>query len=148
MNNKWEIREAVVEDSEKLKRIMESAYSIYKERMGRNKLPPLEVDYKDEIENYPVWVVEMENELVGGIILMYEIEYCQIANIGVDANFQGYGIGRVLLEFAESVAKKKGYSIIKLATHVLFTENLSYYKKLDWIEYNRDETRIYMEKSL
>jgi len=148
MNNKWKIREAVVEDSEKLKQVMASAYSIYEERMNGKELPPLEVDYRDEIENYPVWVVEIENELVGGIILMFETEYCQIANVGVDTNFQGYGIGKGLLEFAESVAKKKGYSIIKLATHVLFTENLFYYKKLGWAEYNNDATRIYMKKSL
>lgn len=148
MNNKWEIREAVVEDSDKLKQIMESAYSVYKERMGGNKLPPLEVDYKDEIINYPVWVVEMGKEIVGGIILMFESEYCQIANVGVDTYYQGHGIGKGLLEFAESIAKEKNYSIVKLATHVLFTENLTYYRKLGWTEYNRDETRIYMEKSL
>jgi GNAT superfamily N-acetyltransferase len=148
MDNKWEIREAVVEDSGKLRLMMERAYSIYTDRMKGQTLPPLEVDYKVEIENYPVWVVEMNGELVGGIILMYETEYCQIANIGVDTNFQGHGIGKGLLEFAESVAKKMGYSIIKLATHVLFTENLSYYKRLGWNETSREETRIYMEKSL
>jgi N-acetylglutamate synthase-like GNAT family acetyltransferase len=148
MVNKWEIREAVVEDSEKLRLLMESAYSIYKDRMNGQTLPPLEVDYKDEIENFPVWVVEMNSELVGAIILMYETEYCQIANVGVDTNYQGYGIGKGLLKFAESIAKRMGYSKIKLATHVLFTENLSWYKILGWNETGRDETRIYMEKSL
>lgn len=148
MNKKWQIREARVEDSVQLKLVMESAYSIYEERMEGNRLPPLEVDYKDEIENYPVWVVEMNKEIVGGIILLFESDYCQIANIGVHTKYQGYGIGKGLLQFAESVAEQKGYSIIKLATHVLFTENLVYYTKLGWTEYDRDEIRVYMKKSL
>ena len=33
---------------------------------GEN-LPPMECDYRQEIIDYPVWVLEVENAIVGGL---------------------------------------------------------------------------------
>lgn len=81
---KWHIREAVIEDSTGLKKCMVLAYSEYLERMGGVRLPPMDVDYEDEIKNYPVWVAEMGKEIVGGLILVKEQEYFSIANVAVN----------------------------------------------------------------
>lgn len=144
----WNIRKANIRDADPLKKCMELAYEKYVERLGGKQLPPMLVDYKEEIASFPVWIAEEDNEVVGGLILMYENSYITIANVAVRPDFQGKGLGRVLLDFAESKAKAKGYSEIRLATHVLLTENISYYIHLGWKEIDRDDTRIYMSKKI
>ncbi|MDX8362716.1 GNAT family N-acetyltransferase [Cytobacillus sp. IB215316] len=143
--SKWIIRKAKAVDAKGLKSCMDAAYSVYLNRFTE-KLPPMVVDYEEEIAAFPVWVAESNNEVIGGLVLMFEDEYATIANVAVRPNFQGKGLGRSLLEFAESEAKSRGYMEIRLATHVLLTENVSYYLYLGWAEYNRDDNRVYMKK--
>ena len=50
------------------------------------------------------------------------------------------------MTFAESQAQENGLTELRLATHVLLTENVSLYSHLGWSEYDRDTTRIYMKK--
>ena len=142
------IREATPEDSDGLKSCMESAYATYQERMGGERLPPMDVDYSSEIENYPTWVVESEGSILGGLIMVFENEKASIANIAIDPKFQGQGIGGVLMKFAESKAKEKSFSEMHLATHVLLTENLSLYRHLGWEEISRDESKVFMKKEI
>lgn len=61
-------------------------------------------------------------------------------------DFQGRGFGGKLLNFAETKAKELGYKEMRLATHVLLTENIALYKHLGWSEYDRDDVRVYMKK--
>ena len=149
MNKKrWTIRKAAMSDAESLGECMREAYKIYLPRLGGNALPPMMVNYEEEIRSFPVWIAESGGNLVGGLILMPEDEYMTIANIAVHPQFQGNGLGRGLMEFAETEAKRIGYSKLHLATHILLTENLSLYSHLGWIEIGRDETRVYMRKSI
>ncbi|MFC1665045.1 GNAT family N-acetyltransferase [Pseudomonadota bacterium] len=148
MKRQWHIREAVAEDSVGLQTCMQSAYALYQERMGGARLPPMDQDYETEIRDYPTWVAVLDGEVVGGLIMMFENDHALIANIAVDPRYQGQGLGGGLIEFAELTASEKGYSRLRLATHVLLTENLSLYCHLGWSEYDRDEVRIYMEKKI
>ena len=127
---------------------MDSAYTEYLDRLDGKRLPPMDVDYEEEIAAFPVWVAESENEIVGGLIVMFEDDYMTIANVAVHPDFQGNGLGRGLLDFAESEAQRRGYAEIRLATHVLLTENVSFYRHLGWSEIGRDDTRIYMKKNI
>jgi len=88
----WEIRKAVVDDAKDLKRCMHLAYSKYIERLKGERLPPMDVDYEEEIIHFPVWVAESGEEIVGGLILMFEDEHATIANIAVRPDFQGTGL--------------------------------------------------------
>ncbi|HAY46469.1 MAG TPA: GNAT family N-acetyltransferase [Gammaproteobacteria bacterium] len=127
---------------------MESAYKGYQERMGGLRLPPMDLDYKSEIENYPTWVAESGNDIVGGLTMSFENGQASIANIAVSPVAQGQGIGGELMRFAESKAKENGVTDLHLATHVLLHENVSLYQYLGWTETNRDETRVYMQKKI
>ena len=144
----WTIRKAIPADSEGLKKCMELAYSSYQERMGGVRLPPMEVDYLSEIKNYPSWVVESENSIVGGLIMLFDKDQASIANIAINPMFQGQGIGGELIKFAQSKASQMGCSELHLATHVLLVENISLYRHLGWQETSRDETRVFMLKHL
>jgi GNAT superfamily N-acetyltransferase len=127
---------------------MRAAYQTYTARLGGETLPPMAVDYEDEIRSYPVWVAESEDTLVGGLVLMPEAGFLTVANVAVHPRFQGKGLGRGLMTFAEEEARRRGYRELHLATHVLLTENGSLYAHLGWVETSRDDDRVYMRKRL
>ena len=147
-SSNWHIREATTGDAGGLKKCMASAYARYADRMGGARLPPMDADYVSEIENYPCWVVESEGSIRGVLIMSFEKDRASIANIAVDPECQGQGIGGALMKFAESTAIKKDFRELHLATHILLQENLSLYRHLGWTETGRDDTRVFLKKSL
>ncbi|MHA0857913.1 GNAT family N-acetyltransferase [Paenibacillus sp. CMAA1364] len=144
----WNVRKADLKDAAELQKCMHSAYSKYSDRINIKDLPPMKVNYKDEISSFPVWVVEFNNQIIAGLVLMFKEDYASLANIAIDPEFQAKGLGKFLLNFAEQETINKGYSEIKLATHVLFTENVLFYNKQGWVLVGQDETRLYLKKKL
>jgi len=144
----WTIRKAIAADAKALTECMQTAYLVYTERLDGQTLPPLTVDYGEEIRFFPVWVAVADGIVVGGLVLMPEDDCMTIANIAVHPEFQGQGLGRGLMELAEAEAKRLGYSELRLATHLLLTENLSLYTHLGWSETGRDQDRVYMKKNI
>ena len=142
------IREATSEDSAGLSKCMQAAYASYQARMGGVRLPPMDADYSSEIKNYPTWVVESQGDVLGGLIMAFENDQAAIANIALNPQFQGQGIGRELLGFAERRARDRDFSVLRLATHVLLEENISLYRYLGWKETGRDGTRVFMQKEI
>ena len=146
MQINWQIKQATVHDAQGLKNCMQSAYSSYQQRMGGIRLPPMDVDYVSEIENYPTWVVKSEGGIHGGLVMVFEINKAKIANIAVDPECQGQGMGGALMRWAETKAKEKNHSEIHLVTHALLNENVSLYQHLGWEITKVDETRVFMKK--
>jgi ribosomal protein S18 acetylase RimI-like enzyme len=142
------IRKATLGDSAALQECMESAYSAYQHRMNGGSLPPLETDYASEIAEYPTWVAELEGSVVGGLIMTFEEGVASVSNIAVRPQSQGLGLGRSLLEFAQNQAKHRDCTVMRLATHVLLTENVSLYKHLGWKITGEDDVRVYMEREI
>ena len=142
------IREATPGDAEGLERCMHSAYAIYLDRMDAEQLPPLNLDYANEIQRYPTWVVEIDGTIVGGLVMVFGADLASVANIGVAQEAQGRGIGKRLLQHAERQVGARGFREIRLATHVLLSENVSLYQHLGFREESRDESRVYLRKSL
>ena len=145
---RWNIRKAVINDATNLKICMDIAYTKYLNRLKGKRLPPMDIDYEDEIASFPVWVAESNIEIVGGLVLVFENDYVTIANVAVHPDFQRNGLGRRLMDFAEWEAKRRGYLEILLATHILLAENVSFYLHLGWSEIVRDDTRVYMKKNI
>ena len=144
----WTLRKATLSDAQALAECMRAAYGVYRSRLKGKTLPPMSVNYANEIQTYPVWVAESEGRLVGGLILMPEENHMTLANVAVHPQFQGNGLGRGLMALAEAQAKQHGYSELRLATHGALTENVSLYAHLGWSETGRDEDRVYMRKRL
>ncbi len=142
------IRRARVDDASELTQVMKRAYTPYIKQLDGIKLPPLEVDYSEEIKNYPVWVVEHKQQVIAGLIMFFNNEHAYLSNIGIDPAHQGKGIGYKLIDFAEGIAKEKGYAILELATHIKLLENIAYYNKLGYKEVERDENKVYFMKKL
>lgn len=148
MHLKRNIRAAQPEDADKLKHCMHAAYSGYLQRMDGARLPPMDIDYLLEINNFPTWVVTIGSDIVGGLTMDFENNYASIANIAIDPEFQGQDIGGDLMEFAQLQAKENNCSELRLATHVLLEESIALYLHLGWHEKGRDETRVFFSKGV
>lgn len=148
MNSTWEIRQATLEDAIGLRECMKVAYAIYQPRMGGGQLPPMQADYANEIKHYPCWVVESAGLIIGGLIMVFEKDHANIANIAINPSYQGKGIGGALMQLADNVAIKKGFSELALTTHTLLTENIALYEHLGWVETDRKNDKVFMKKTL
>lgn len=148
MTQPWNIRKATLDDAYGLKLCMDFAYAPYQERMNGLRLPPMDSDYEFEIQHFPTWVVDFEGKITGGLIMVFEKSYATIANIAVHPAYQGEGIGGSLIRFAETKAKEKKYTQIRLATHPLLNENIALYLHLGWRVIERDDVRVTMTKEI
>jgi GNAT superfamily N-acetyltransferase len=127
---------------------MESAYAAYQDRLGGVRLPPMDIDYTAEIENYPCWVVESAGEILGGLIMIFAADRARIANIAVAPQAQGQGIGGKLMKLAEAESGQRGFADLYLTTHVMLTENISLYRHLGWKEIGTDADKVYLQKKI
>lgn len=147
MQSPWVIRQATIADADQLRRCMQLAYTPWQEKTG-SRLPPMDLDYAEEIRAYPTWVATAGDTVVGGLTMTFADDHAAIANVAVHPDFQGRGLGKGLLQFAESQARDRHLAEIRLATHVMLEENVALYRHLGWSESKRDELRVYMYKYL
>ncbi|KAK7960637.1 acetyltransferase protein [Apiospora saccharicola] len=150
--------------------MVQAAYAKYVDRIGRPPAPML-ADYDKILEEgeQEVWVLTVPQSGVGamlpssssstttaGSIILAPDPSCvaalKINNLVVDPKSQGKGYGRVLMEFAEELARTRGLKKLTLFTNVMMWENIGLYAKLGFAEVGRrDEDgyeRVYFEKSL
>jgi GNAT superfamily N-acetyltransferase len=108
-------------------------------------------DYAALIGQAQVHVLE-DDGIVGVLVLIPEPAAMLLDNIAVAPSAQGRGYGRLLLDFAEQEARRHDFQVIRLYTHVLMTENLTFYPRLGYVETHRGEEkgfqRVYMAKRL
>ena len=144
------IRIATTSDSTGIADCVKAAYQHYISRIGKPPGPMLD-DYAEMIENHIVFVAE-ENGIVGVLVLIQDTDSILLDNVAVHPGQQGKGLGRYLINLAESEAIERGFDKIQLYTHERMTENFEIYKSLGYLETERKNVqgydRIYMEKQL
>ncbi len=79
----------------------------------------------------------------------------EILTIGVDPEFQGLGLGKKMMDFAEDAAKRKGLQKIKLVTNVKNKKAIKFYTAIGYSVaeeaenyYGDGETRYVFEKAV
>ena len=149
--NQFSLRNAVDEDAAAVTECVHNAFRHYIERIGR-KPGPMLMDYAHEIREHQVFVVEDNGQIFGVLVLCIKDEGFLLDVIAVEPRAQGKGIGKLLLETAESEARRQGFTSIYLYTHEKMTENQLLYKKIGYVEYDRRVEhglrRVYMRKEL
>ena len=145
------IRPAHPYDTEAVRDVVHAAYAHYVPRIGKPPGPMLD-DYAQRIADGQTWVLEDTGRIVGILVLEEGADGFLLDNIAVLPECQGKGHGRVLMEFAEAEARRRGYREIRLYTHALMTENIALYRRVGFVETHRVSEkgydRVYMTKQL
>ncbi len=109
-------------------------------------------NYGRLIANGHVHVLDKHGLVQGLIVLIPDKDAMLLDNIAVIPDAQGSGLGRRMLEFAESAAKDAGFHAINLYTNEAMTENIQLYARIGYTETHRAEEnglrRVYMVKPL
>ena len=146
-----EVRAAVAADAAGIAECVRAAYVPYVERIGRPPGPMLD-DYDRVVREHRAYVLEEGGEIVGALVLIEKEDGLLLDNVAVLPARHGEGIGRRLLEHAESEARRLGYGHLDLYTHERMTENVALYARIGYVEVDRRTERgfprVYMRKRL
>jgi len=145
------IRLAEPGDVARIKVVVDAAYAIYLPRM--EKPPgPMRDDYEARVRDGEAYVLEEEGRIVGALVLCDRGDHLLLDNIALQPAYQGRGLGRCLLAFAEAEAACRGYGEIRLYTNAAMTENVAFYLRQGYEETGRGEQagyeRVFMRKRL
>lgn len=140
------IRRAKMQDAKALKDCIDRAYSPVKARL--HDLPDVSAGIEEDITGKIVLVAETNRQIAGVAILGIETGSAHLANIAVDPEHKGKGIGKALIEAVEHVAQQQGATEIRLATHIGMPENVSLYTHLGWSETSRTGNKVLMKKAI
>lgn len=147
----YSIRPAMESDAFLVEACVHASYRHCVERIGRPPGPMLD-DYAEVIRTRRVTVAEHDGRLAGVLVLDRTDEGFLLENVAVNPAHKGRGLGRLLLELAETEAKRAGFDSIYLYTHAKMTENQALYAKIGYVEYDRRTegglARVYMRKTL
>ena len=120
--------------------LVELRYKILLEPLG---LKFLDMHRAKEANYLHVGCVEsLDDKLVGGLILApVDNETIRLMQVAVDTKYQGEGIGRQMVKYAEKRAQEAGFS--KIVMHAMLSV-VSFYDKLGFVQ----EGDIFEEKGI
>jgi ribosomal protein S18 acetylase RimI-like enzyme len=145
------LRPATAADVPKLTELVRAAYAHYVPRLGEPPRPMTD-DYAKVVGTHQVAVAERDSKILGLIVVGVDDEGFFVDNVAVDPAHQGSGVGKALLEHAESAARAAGFDSIYLYTHERMVENLALYSRIGYVEYDRrlhgGSRIVYLRKQL
>ena len=145
------VRPAVPHDQAAIQGVVDAAYAMYIQRIGKRPGPML-ADYAALITRGAVHVLETGGGVDGVLVLVPAEGAMLLENVAVRPEAQNVGNGRKLLDFAEWAARRAGYAEIRLYTHQAMHENIARYQRSGFVETHRAREdgydRVYMAKSL
>jgi len=97
---------------------------------------PMLDEYVTRLLGDCIWVIEQRSTVRGVAVILAMRDHMFLENIAVDPTYQGIGLGRQLLAFAEMETIQRGYSEIRLYTHNMMTKNQRLYAKIGYAEMN------------
>ncbi|MEX0284380.1 MAG: GNAT family N-acetyltransferase [Paracoccaceae bacterium] len=140
------IRSAIVDDAPALTACVTRAYAAYETRIP--DLPDVAAGLEQDIADHVVWVAERDGAILGGIVLILGTETATLANVAVDPDARGLGVGRHLITTAEDTCRQRGIPALILSTHVEMPENLRLYEHLGWQVTGQSGNKVHMTKKL
>lgn len=126
--------------STRYKELLDLRYKILLQPLGLKFLD----SYREEEATFlHVGCIESStDELIGGLILVpIDNDEIRVMQVAVDVVHQGEGIGRKLIQYAESVAKEIGYE--KIVMHAMLSV-VGFYEKLGF----KQDSELFEEKGI
>ena len=135
------VRKAVVGDEEKVLKLVQEVLNLY----GLNLNP----DYEDlDITNIPKYytknngdfeVIEYKGEIIGSYgIYKIDDETCELRKMYLKREFQGLGLGNIMLENSMRLAINLNYKKIILQTNSVLYKAIKLYKKYGFEEFEEE----------
>ena len=150
MKDSAQIRSANIADAMAIEACVKAAYGHYIERIGKPPGPML-ANYAELIQQQTVFVADADG-IVGVLVLIRTPAGVLLENVAVHPDHQHKGLGRRLINFAESEARGLVFKKLDLYTHENMHENIEIYKALGYTETGRKKERgydrVYMRKNL
>lgn len=147
------IEPASPDDAPAINALVAASYTKYISRMGKPPAPMLQ-DYHTLIPSQNIYVLRLNHQLVGSIYVRVDREggSMKVRSLVVDPSMQGRGYGRLLMGFAEDLARERGVDAVELFTNVMMWENVAMYEKLGFGETGRRTEegfeRVFFRKKL
>ena len=142
----FQIRMAQDADLDTLVICIDAAYAKYISRIS--DMPSVSDGIAQDITENRVWVAVEKDEIIGCVIFVMEDDCGKISNLAVHPDHSGKGIGGNLMAFSESEAVARGYTEMRLNTHVAMPENIQLYTHLGWHISGRNKNTVQMIKFL
>ena len=128
------IRQANSTDLAAVQQISAEAYiAAYMAVIGVVPKPATE-DYRPRIARGEVWLLEVEQNPVGLIVLEEGPDYLLVYSIAVRPAQQGRGHARSLLQFAAQQAVASGMRELRLYTNTRMARNIKIYRHCGFVE--------------
>ena len=131
--------------------IVNRAFAPYVPRIGRDPAPMLQ-DYAALGSDGHLWVAEHDGEIGGMLACFPKDDAYFVETIAIDPGRQGSGLGRILMQYAETLAAGLKHGTVSLYTNAAMTENIAFYDRLGYSITGRGNEdgfeRIYFEKEI
>lgn len=148
---KHRIRKARTSDAAAVRAVVQDAFALYLPRMDRTPAP-LMADYERLIADGEVSVIDEEDQILGLIVAYERAENLHVETVAVSPAAQGRRLGKVLMSYAEDIARDRGCRAVELYTNSTMTENLPFYEALGYAIVGRGQEdgfeRIFFRKDL
>lgn len=121
-----------------LTRLKRAAYAPWLPILGLEPLP-YRADYAALLADHEAWFVrDADGRELGALVLGFAPDHLLIWSVA--ASVAGRGIGRLLLDFAEAEAFRRGLGEVRLYTNALMARNIALYLSLGYRETSRETT--------
>jgi ribosomal protein S18 acetylase RimI-like enzyme len=125
------LRQAKASDAAEVRKLTRDAYAKWVPLIGREP-KPMTADYDEAVRNHRIDLLHLEGTLAALIETIAEADHLLVENVAVSPAFQGRGLGRKLMAYAEQLAASAGYREVRLYTNKLFAENVALYRRLGY----------------
>jgi GNAT superfamily N-acetyltransferase len=152
MTTTWgDIRRARPDEAEAIRTLVRRAYAKWIISVGAEPRP-MKADYVRALAEHEIWAIDGRAGCIALIELKPEPDHLLIVNVAVDPGHQGQGLGRRLLTFAETEARRRGVAELRLYTNVRMSENRALYAAYGYRETHEEQrgefTIVHMAKAI
>jgi GNAT superfamily N-acetyltransferase len=135
---KQSFRRATSADASTVREITRAAYTKWVAVIGREPRP-MTANYEQAVIDHVIDLLEEDGRPIALIEFIPEPSHLLIENVAVLPDWQGSGIGTVLLGHAETVARSLQLNEMRLYSNALFLTNISFYAHRGFSEFLREQ---------
>ena len=131
------MRRAGLTDAAAVRDLTRAAYAKWIPLIGREP-KPMTANYERAVVDHIIDLYEENDVPVALIEVIPQANCLLIENIAVHPNVQGKGLGDLLLNHAESIARSLQFNELQLYTNAAFASNIAFYARRGFEEFNRE----------